>query len=346
MIRLLRGLLVLGLVLLTSSCGLSFYNIPFDQVSGSSTYPITVVFSDASNLPRGGEAKIGQTTVGRVRDISTHDFHAYVLLDVQRQVRLPAGTGARLELTTPLGEQYIVLQPPPPSAAGARQIAAGGTIGLAQTSRGPDVENTLAALGGVLNGSGLDQAHTIVSELHTALDGREGKVRGLLQQLDSQLAVMDSHSRQFDETVTAMNQVAATTAANRSTLDSAMTEIAPAVDRLVRQRQQFESLLGHVNSLSTAANGVVGEAGPEFTREVTRLHPVVDSLAGYDKRIGGTLTALRAFQHQLGGAIPGDYLNLDGTLDVSGTLLPLITGGAPPPVPQGGPSALLSGGTR
>lgn len=344
MIRTRIALVLLCLVLPTSSCGLSFYNLPLDGTSSSSTYPVTLVFADASNLPRGGEVRIGQTTVGRVREISTRDFHAVVRVGVQRQVRLPAGTGARLELTTPLGEQRVVLQPPP--RPGARQIRAGGTIGLDRTSRGPDVENTLAALGGVLNGSGLDQARTIVSELHTALDGRQGKVRGLLQRLDGQLAAMDAHSEQFDDTITALNQVAATTAANRRTLHSAMTEITPAVDELLRQRQQFEALLGHVTTLSGAANGIVNEAGPALTREVARLRPVVDSFQGYDTRIGGTLTALRTFQQQLGSAVPGDYLNLDGTLDVSGTLLPLITGGAPPPVPRGGPPALLSGGTR
>ena len=59
----------------------------------------------------------------------------------------------------------------------------------------------------------------------------------------------------------------------------------------------------------------------------------------------------RSFQLKLGGAIPGDYLNLDGTLDVSGTLLPLLTGRNPPvpggsAVPPGTAADLLTGGTR
>ncbi len=344
-----RAVLLTLVSLLTSSCGLSFYDLPVERSVLGDSYPVTAVFSDASNVPRGGEVKLGQATVGYVREVTAQDFRARVRIDLERDVRLPVGTGVRLNQTTALGERYVDLQPPPDSA-GAPELGPNSVIGLPRTSRGPDVENTLAVLGGVLNGSGIDQARTVLSELHTTMDGRGQRVRGLLQRLDAQLAVIDRRGAEIDATIGSVDRVAADTAANRPVLEAALHEITPAVESLASQRGDVERLLNDVTELGDAADGVVRRAGPELAAQLEQLRPVLDSFAGYDDRMGGVLSALRLLEQRLGSALPGDYLNLDGTLDVSGTLLPLLTGGAPPPVPStgppGGPGELLTGGTR
>lgn len=314
---------VAGVVLLTSSCGLSFHNLPLRNPGDGPSYQISVVFSDISNLPVGGEVKLGQATVGRVRSVSTRDFQAVVRVDIDEGVRLPEGTAARLELTSALGEEYVLLRPPP-TATG--QLREGDTIPRESTSRGPDMESTLAALGTMLNGSGLDQARTIVSELNAALAGREQKVRDLLHQLDAMLAVVDEHGAEFDATLNSLNKLAADTAANRPVLEAAMSDITPAVQTLLEQREQFEQLLTGVTELSRSADGVVRETGPAFTQQLEQLRPLLTELAGFDQRLGGTLAELRVLEKKLGDAMPGDYLNLDGTLDVSGTVLPILTG--------------------
>lgn len=336
---------VVGVALMTSSCGLSFHNLPLTELDTGPSYRITAVFSELTNLPVGGEVKIGQSTVGRVSAVSTRDFQAVVQIDMNEAVRLPVGTTARLELTSALGEEYVMLKPSPDSGS---RIEEGGTIPRESTSRGPDMESTLAALGAMLNGSGLEQARTIVSELHTALAGREQKVRDMLHQLDTLLATIDQHSQDFDVTIHSLRQLSADTAANKPVLEAAMTDITPAIDVLLGQREQFTRLLGDVTNLSRSANGVVQESGPAFTHQLDQLRPTLGELAGFNQRMGGTLAQLQAFERNLGSAIPGDYLNLDGTLDVSGTILPLLTGSAPPPesAPPGDAGGLLSGGTR
>ncbi|GAB2673753.1 MCE family protein [Saccharopolyspora gloriosae] len=344
--------LVLATALLTSSCGLSLHELP---LGGEGDGPrVTAVFSDVSNLPVGGVVRIGQATVGRVHDLSTKDFKAFVRLDLAPGLRLPEDTAARLELTAALGEQFVVLEPPV-APASPDLLADGDTIPLARTARGPDLENTLAALGTVLGGSGLDQARTVVTELNTALGGREQKVRDLLHRLDALLSEVDSNRAEFDAAIDSLHRLSAATAADTPLLERSLREITPAIDVLLSQREQFERLLTGVTALGRSADGVVREAGPAFTAQLDELRPVLDSLAGFNGDLASTLTELRTFQVKLGGAIPGDYLNLDGTLDVSGTLLPLLTGqnpplptGAPeqPVTPPGSAAELLTGGTR
>ncbi|WP_243788181.1 MCE family protein [Saccharopolyspora gloriosae] len=356
--------LVLGIAVLTSSCGLSLHELPSGGASGGPR--VTAVFSDVSNLPVGGAVRIGQATVGRVRELSTKDFKAVARLDLNPGLRLPKDTAARLELTAALGEQFVVLEPP--AQPGSPEVLSDGdTIPLSRTSRGPDLENTLAALGTVLGGSGLDQARTVVTELNTALGGREQKVRDLLHRLDALLSEVDANRAEFDATIDALHRLSADTAADTPLLEASLRDITPAVDVLLSQRDQFDRLLTGVTELGRSADGVVQEAGPAFTAQLNELRPVLDSLAGFNGDLASTLTELRTFQVKLGSAIPGDYLNLDGTLDVSGTLLPLLTGQNPPlpygspdqeatpsadlapftrPTPPGSAAELLTGGTR
>ncbi len=334
--------------LLTSSCGLSLHNLPLGRAAEGDSYRVTAVFDDVSNLPIGGAVRVGQATVGKVNRLSTTDFKAYVVLDLDQDVPLSRDTAAHLELTSALGEQFVALQPGPDP----QRLRAGDR--LTATSRGPDLENTLAALGTVLGGSGLDQARTVVTELNTAIGGREQKVRDLMHRLDELLTEVDSHRAEFDTTIDALNRVSAQTAANTPLLESALRDLDPAVQTLLGQRGRFEQLLRQVTELGRSSDGVVREAGPAFTRQLDRLRPVLDSLAGFNGDLAGTLDQLRLFQQRLGGAIPGDYLNLDGTLDVAGTLVPLLTGQNPPlppgsptaPVPPGDAAGLLSGGAR
>ena len=110
--------LAFGAVLLTTSCGLGLQDLPLG--AGGSGYQVTAVFSDVGRLPMGGAVRLGQAVVGRVSGISTEDFHALVELDLDPGVRLPAGTTARLELSSPLGEEFVVLLPETDSQGGER----------------------------------------------------------------------------------------------------------------------------------------------------------------------------------------------------------------------------------
>jgi phospholipid/cholesterol/gamma-HCH transport system substrate-binding protein len=328
----------------TTSCGLSFQSMPVSRTADGPSYRITAMFDNAARLPLGGQVRVGQATVGRVHHVSTKNFQAAVELDISEQVRLPVGTTAKLELTAALGEQYVMLRPP--TRAGAGELTDGSVIPITDTARGPDVEDTLAAMGTVLNGSGIDQARTIVAEVNAAIGGREQQLRDLVHRLDDILGSLDAHSADLDALLTSMDTFAAQASANRPLIEAALTKITPAIDVLLAQKDQFTGLLADVATLGVAADGVLDETGAALTEQLRQLQPVLDTLAGFSDRLGGTLSALHTFAGVFGKAVPGDYLNLDGTLDVSGTLVQLLTGTAPIPTSAGGAGAALSGGTR
>ncbi|MGW1679945.1 MCE family protein [Saccharopolyspora sp. NPDC002376] len=335
--------LVFAALLLTTSCGLSLQNAPIG--TGGSGYQVTAVFADVGLLPKGGAVRLGQGVVGRVSNIGTEDFRAIVELDIDQEVQLPVGTTARLELASPLGEEFVVLQPP--STPSGEVLTDGSVIPLEQTSRGPDVENALAAASTLLNGAGLDQARTVIMELNTALTGRGQQVRDLLGQLERTLTSLDQHRAELTHLIDSVHATSQHLADNQASLDAALTEARPAIDVLLAERERFTALLDNTASLSTATAVLVERTDESLTRQVEKFRPVLADLRSLDSGLTATVSSLRRFFDLIQQATPGDYVLFNGTLDVPGTVVQLLAPGAPMPPPASGDvSSILRGGTR
>ncbi|NKQ52712.1 MCE family protein [Amycolatopsis sp. K13G38] len=313
-------------------CGCSFQDLPVGRAPEGDSYHLTVVFDDASNLPIGGKVHLGQAVVGRVSALQAKDFQARVTIAVRQDVKLPRGTHAELQVTSALGEEFIALTTPP--GQGQDYLGDGGTIPVTDTSRGPSVEDLLAAVGTTLNGAGLEQARTVVAEANTALGGRTGEIRDLFGRLDRLLAGVDAHRGEITHTLDSLDTLAKTATSERATIEAGLTRITPALQVLIGERGDFETLLGRVTTLSTVTQDVLGKTEDEVLGLVHDMRPLLDQVAGMDRQLGDTLAKLAPFQDKIAKAVPGDYLNLVGTLDIPNTLLPVLTGQPPPPAGQ------------
>ncbi|MGI5127522.1 MCE family protein [Pseudonocardia sp. CA-107938] len=338
-----RRIAIAALALLTSGCGLSFQNLPVGRAPAGESYPIVAEFSDASNLPVGGIVRLGQSAVGRVESIDVAGFTAVVRVNIAADVQIPAGTTARLQLPSPLGEEYLLLRPPDRPAPGV--LGPGAVIALTDTSRGPDIENLFAALGGLLSGSGLQQVSTIVEETNKALDGRADEVRGLLDRLSTVLAALQKHRDRITNTLDVVDRLTTYTRANQASIDAALTDIAPGIQALLSQRETFDELVHRLTPLADAVQGVVGPTRGELKRLAANLGPPLDALAAMNDRLDRVLANVAALGPNISGLIPGDYITADGHLDVPALVTRLLeqlaTDGPKKLLNPGGPEQLL-----
>ncbi len=146
-------------VAMLGGCALSLQSLP--KVSGVNqpTYELHAVFANVLNLPDDAQVRVGAEVVGQVGNISTSDFQADLTLDIDKSVRLLAGTTAQIRFDNPLGDEYVMLTEPgsPPSGVVTSQyIAPGALIPESETSTAPSVEDTFGALSLVLNGGGTE----------------------------------------------------------------------------------------------------------------------------------------------------------------------------------------------
>lgn len=316
-------LLVTGLVL--TGCGISLQNAPVGRDVDGESYEIIGEFADVAGLPIGGKVRLGPATVGRVYSLDAKDFVANVTMKIRSDVELPKNTKAALELSTALGDQFVALKLP--KDAGAEMLRDGDRIPLTNTIRGVDIEDNMALLGNVLNNSGLEQARVIVTELNTMLGGREDKARALLKRADDVLAALDKRTDEFNSTLRAVNTLGKTVTENEALLAQAMTEIRPAIDVLRDQQGNFDNLLDGVRRLSTDVGTAMRKTKTQVVNTLTKIGPVLDELAGVDRDLGVLVAKFPRFAALFQRAVPGDYVNLSGIINVPDTVLGIIAPG-------------------
>lgn len=351
-------LVLLAAVSLLTGCAANFQHLPLGRSAGGPSYPMTFVFTDASLLPVGGDVRIGQAIVGKVSAMGVDRFDAVVHTQIDAGVALPAGTTARIELTTPIGDAFLNLRPPP--QPGTRMLAAGATVDVTDTSRGPDVAQLLGVIGTLLNGGGIAQIKTIISETNQVLAGREDTLRDLLSRMNDLLGTVDAKQSSINQAISSLSALASTVNGEKDTIDQGLRAAAPALNVLSGERGNILGLLDKVNSLSAATNAVLSRSQGQLVDIVGQLRPILDQLSATGPSLADTMGKLARASDLVRRAAPSDYVNIDLNVDLEGSvkaLLNAILPGAAPPVPAPAPAAtalshvagvsrLVTGGTR
>jgi phospholipid/cholesterol/gamma-HCH transport system substrate-binding protein len=311
-----RGVaLAIVAAVLAAGCGPGLQTFPIGRSVAGGSYAVTVVFADAEGLPVGGHVELHDVDVGRVDSLETHGFRAYVTLRISKSVRLPTGTRAQLALTTPLGEEYVELTAP--RAATGADLAAGATIPASATGRAPDVEDLLSAFSAVLNGGGVDQIHSIISELDKALRGRAAAGRSLIRNVNTVLGQLAGHTNDIDSTLSSLATLASRLAAQRNLIVRALTELRPGIKALSSDTAGFTNLLTHLAHLGRTATSVLASVQPTLVADLKGLSPTLDTLVLLRPGVKLALDGLRKFAMLLDRAVPGDFLSLSGSVVAS-----------------------------
>ncbi len=307
-----------------SACGTSATDLPLPgaKLSGPS-YQVTASIDDALNLAVGAPVKLNGVTVGRVATVTAHDFTARITMDVRRSTPLHTGASIRLRSTTPLGELFVDV-----TDDDGALLADGAAIGAEAASAAPTVEDTLASASMLINGGGLGQLQTIVSEVNEALGGREHTARELLDTLATTTGNINDSSAEIDATLEALADVSQVLNRREATIDRALVDVAPAARVLADNADELAALLQAIDGLSGTTTRVVRETRADLLTTLEELGPVLDQLVSLEGEFGPGLDQLVAFAEAIDKGVPGNYLNVflrfQGTLNLGLPNLPVI----------------------
>lgn len=180
MTRLVRTVVALATAMiaaLIAGCAVTPTDLPLPgtRVSGAS-FALHVEFASVLNLPARSKVLYNGARVGVLRDVTVRDLiperHdgkrvAIATLDIARRVHLPAGTTAQLTQATLLGDFYIALAPPTTPRSG-RDLTDGDTIGLADTTVSPQVEQLLGGIAALANGGTIATLQRVITNANKA----------------------------------------------------------------------------------------------------------------------------------------------------------------------------------
>jgi phospholipid/cholesterol/gamma-HCH transport system substrate-binding protein len=319
--------LLAAAALTLSGCDFSVANMPLPGGAdvGENPMKVTVTFADVLDLVPQSTVKVADVTVGKVTDIELEGYTARVTMLINRDVKLPDQPDAELRQTSLLGEKFISLSAP--ADGGSGQLSDGDDIPIEHTGRNPEVEEVLGALSLVLNGGGVAQLHTIAQELNSALKGREGSTKSVLQQLRLLVSQLDDSKGDILKAIDAINRLSVAVNGQRSAIDSALDNLPAALKSLDAQRADLVKMLQALDQLGDVGTRVITaskdatidslrsltpiltklqEAGQAFpySLNVFLTYPFVDEVVGRDPTVARNL-------HM------GDYTNLSIKLDIN-----------------------------
>lgn len=205
-------------VLPLCSCGFDPVAVPLpgSSISGE-TYSLHLEFADVLNLPPGAKLVADGVEVGKLTGVTVTDVtrreggigRGFVVADVEvrSDVRLPSDIKVELRQTTPLGDVYIAVTTPPRTSAPA--LTAGATVPMTQTTRAPQIEDTMAGLATSLGSGMVTDLQDTVRQLNASLpeNPREtarifGVVGTDLSDVAADLGSLDALLNGLDSTVT------------------------------------------------------------------------------------------------------------------------------------------------
>jgi phospholipid/cholesterol/gamma-HCH transport system substrate-binding protein len=311
-----RGWAALAVIgLLSAGCGLSLQSMPKIGGLGGPTYQLHATFSNVLNLPANAPVREGSALVGQVGSITTHDFKAYLVLNIRKDVRLPVGTAAQTRFDSPLGDDYIVLQVP--AQSNGPWLTDGAVLAENQTSTAPSVEDTLAALSAVLNGGGINQLGVVISELNKTFHGNEPQIRGFLEQITTAVSSLSAHSQDIDIALTAIGNLNEQLSNGSGTITAGIDAIAPAVTVLANENNDLAQLNTNVSQLAAVANSIFSQSANSVVNDVNQLLPVLNQLSGVAQQLGPALADIASFEVNTPKIAPGNYLQVAITAGIN-----------------------------
>jgi len=307
-----------ALTVLLGGCALSLQSLPKITTTNGSTYPVRAVFANVLNLPDDAQVRLGAEVVGQVSSISTRSFQADLTLEIDKNVRILAGTTAQVRFDNPLGDEYVILQSPASSTASgaARFLRPGALIPESDTSTAPSVEDAFGALSLVLNGGGLNQLQVIIHELNNTFNGNQPQIRSFLTTIDHGVSTV-SHGRVvIDAALKSIENLTVRLNAGRGIISTGIDTIAPAVGVLASENGQISSLLGQLSNLGEIGTRVASQSGQNSVTDVKDLLPVVEQLESVSQQLGPDLSDLARFEADTPKVAPGAYLQVKVLVNV------------------------------
>jgi phospholipid/cholesterol/gamma-HCH transport system substrate-binding protein len=305
--------------LAVAGCSSSGYNgiysipLPGGANLGSHPYQVTARFADAGDLVPQSAVMVNDVAVGRVTKIflPLHSWTANITMLVNGDVRLPANAIAEIEQSSLLGEQYVALSAPP-GVAPVGRLANGAVIPVSRTTSNATVEQVLGALSLLLNGGGINQIHTITTQLDAALSGNEPQIRSLFVNLHTLLANLDAHKQAIKSALDGLATLSGTLAARDRQIGHVLDHLTPGLHVLASQRSQLVAMLASLNKLTGVAVATINASQASFAADLNELAPTLRELANAGQNLPDALQVLLTypFTNQVLSDIKGDYLNV------------------------------------
>ncbi|MDT5359864.1 MAG: phospholipid/cholesterol/gamma-HCH transport system substrate-binding protein [Mycobacterium sp.] len=313
------AMLMIAVVL--TSCGwkgIANVPMPGGAATGQGTMTLYVQMPDTLALNVNSRVRVADVFVGSVRAIELKNWVATLTLDVQRDLKLPSNTLAKVGQTSLLGSQHVQLDlPPDPSA---QLLKSGDTIPLQNSTSFPTTERVLASIGTILTGGGIPNLEVIQTEINNILSGRGDQIREFLGRLDTFTGELNAQRQDIVRAIDSTNRLLSIVAQRNDTLDRVLTEFPPLIKHFADTRDLFADAVTALGRVSKATDDALSQANPDITANLQNLQRPLVQLGKASPYLLGALKLLLTAPFSITNVpkvVRGDYINVSATIDLT-----------------------------
>lgn len=306
--------------------GCSIYDVPLPGGAdvGDDAITVNVKFRDVLDLVPQSTVKVNDVTVGKVTKIDLQGYTADVEMSLPGDLDLPDNARAEIRQTSLLGEKFVSLSAP--AEPSADTLGDGDVIGLDNSGRNPEVEEVLGALGALLSGGGVGQLKLIAEELNTAMGGREGDVREVIDQIRRFTGELAENKESIVSAIDNLNRLAIELRKQDGTIKSALDNLPAALSSIDKQRDDLVRVLNALEDLSGVGTRVIRDSKESTINSLRDLAPILTAFADAGQDLPDALQVFLTypFVDEAVGRDPevarnlhmGDFTNLSVRLDL------------------------------
>jgi phospholipid/cholesterol/gamma-HCH transport system substrate-binding protein len=265
------------------------------QVTGGQ-FTVTADFAQSGGVFTNQEVTYRGVLVGRVGDLELNEdgVDIELLIDGEWEGRIPAGSIARIQSKSPVGEQFVNLTPAGPSAD---TLSDGDRIAREDTELPVDFQELLATLDRVLADVPPEASRRVINELAAGLRGRGDDIATILGSLgtlaDTFADVVPEEQRLLDSSTRAGAEFLRTRDAFAAAIRAADRVTAGIGD----EPEELRALFAANDRVARAGIRLLARRGDDFESGVGALADLVAFQLEQRAQIEGTLRYVPDFLH-------------------------------------------------
>ena len=275
-----------------------------DRIFGATTYPVTVQMADSGGIFTGADVAYRGVSVGRVGPLRLTADGVDVELDINKSAPgIPADTAAAVRNLSPIGEQYVDLQP---STSTGPMLASGAVVPVARTSTPVQINDLVVSLDDFVKTVPLSSLQTVVNELG---DGFANTAQPLQQLLDTTGQFTQAATEALPQT-TALIQDARPVLTTQNQVAPQFKQFSSSLALLAQQLKRSDPDLRRIIQNGPPAgqqlSGLLAESGPGLGESIANLRQTSQLL---EPRQAGLRQILVTYPGLVGVApkvLPGD----------------------------------------
>jgi phospholipid/cholesterol/gamma-HCH transport system substrate-binding protein len=316
-----RGVALVTVGLMLTSCGwrgIANVPIPGGPGTGPGHMTIYVQMPDTLALNVNSRVRVADVNIGTVNAIQLKNWIATLTLDIDKNMKLPKNTLARVGQTSLLGSQHVELDSPPDPSP--ELLKNGDTIPLKNSTAFPTTERVLAAVSAILRGGGIPNLEVIQNEINNIVTGRADQIREFLGKLDTFTDQLNQQSQDLTHAIDSSNRLLAIAAENNDTLDRVLTELPPLAKHFADTRQLFIDAVQALGRLGTSVDNALTPAIDDIHTNLELLQPALRELGKASPYLIGALKLLLTAPFNIENVpkvVRGDYINVSLLVDLT-----------------------------